>query len=80
MPSKKNTHKKQNQTKSSLKTLQADLTESKNNYNHQENNLNQLKIQVDHLKQIDKQGAKVVPITFKKSKSSHNSQNTHSKA
>ena len=78
MPDQEDTSTKQNQTKSSLKNLQTNLAEAKKNYKRQEIKFEQFRIQASQLMQIDQQGIKVLPITFKKSKSLRRSQHPYS--
>ena len=80
MPSQEDAYKEQNRTKSSLKILQADLAESKKNYKSEEIKFNQFKMQASLLMKSNRHSTKTLPITFKKSKFSHSSQQTHTKA
>ena len=63
-------HEKQNLNESSLESLQADLSKSKENYKNQVNSLEQLTIAAKRLMQNSPNNlkAKTASITFKKSK------------
>ena len=63
-------HEKQNPNESSLKSFQADLSKSKENYKNQANSLEQLIITANRVMQKSQDNLKVEPvsITFKKPK------------
>ena len=70
MPRSDETYEKQNLAKSSLESLQAGLSKSKENYKDQANSLEQLIAEANRLQQKkpNSQKAKPASITFKKIK------------
>lgn len=63
------TYEKHDSEKSSLKSLQADLSKYKENFKHQESKFEQLAAEANHLNPRNRHNAKPATITFKKSKS-----------
>ena len=68
MPNSKDPPQKQSSINSTLKALQAELTESKEIYTHQTNKLERLTRKANQHKEENQQELNPTPITFKKSK------------